>query len=29
MEPGGDSLAGTFWEKRIVYLAHFLGPRGH
>jgi len=26
---GGDSLAGTFWEKRRVYLGSFLGPRGH
>jgi hypothetical protein len=25
---GGDSLAGTFREKRIVYLGSFLGPRG-
>jgi hypothetical protein len=28
-EPGGESLAGTFWEKRIVYLGSFLGPTGH
>ena len=25
-EPGGDSLAGTFREKRIVYLGSFLDP---
>jgi hypothetical protein len=24
-----DSLAGTFREKRKVYLGSFLGPRGH
>ena len=28
-EPGGDSLAGTLWEKRVVYLGSFLGPTGH
>jgi hypothetical protein len=28
-EPGGDLLAGTIREKRIVYLGSFLGPRGH
>ena len=28
-EPAGDSLAGTFWEKRIIYLGSFLGPRGY
>jgi hypothetical protein len=28
-EPGGDWLAGTFGEKRIVYLGFFLGPRGY
>jgi len=28
-EPGGDSLAGTFERKRMVYLGAFLGPRGH
>jgi len=22
-------IAGTFWEKRIVYLGSFIGPRGH
>ena len=26
-EPGGDSLAGTFWKK--IYLGSFLGPRGY
>jgi len=28
-EPGRNSLAGTFCEKRIVYLGSFLVPRGH
>jgi hypothetical protein len=28
-EPGGDSIAGTFREKRIIYLGSFVGPRGH
>jgi hypothetical protein len=26
---GGDSLARTFREKRMVYLGFFLGPTGH
>jgi hypothetical protein len=25
----GDSLAGTFREKRIIYLGSFIGPGGH
>ena len=28
-KPGGDSLAGTLWGKRVAYLSSFLGPRGH
>jgi hypothetical protein len=28
-EPGGDSLAGNFREKMIVYLGSFVVPRGH
>jgi hypothetical protein len=28
-EPGGNLLAGTFLEKRKLYLGSLLGPRGH
>jgi len=28
-EHAGSSFAGTFERKEIVYLAFFLGPRGH
>ena len=28
-ETGGVSLAGTFCEKRIVYISSFLGSRGN
>jgi hypothetical protein len=27
--PLGNLLAGTFWEKREVYLDYFLGTRGY